>query len=121
MGYMARICQSNEYIDVAQESHGSSSHKAFAISSVTGGASGRGDRSGIPLRSPPLRGRRRERLASSEMTAPTLRCRWTAIAFAAMRTSSSIANVVLISAALRISHHASPDQLAGFCKVDTEE
>jgi len=80
---------------------------AFTISSVTGGVSGRVDRRGMPLRSPLLDGRRRECLASSEMTSPTLRCCWVAIAFAAIRTSSSIAKVVLISASSRINHHAS--------------
>lgn len=46
-------------------------------------------------------------LASSEMTSPILRCCWVAIALAAIRTSSSIERVVLMSASSRINHRAS--------------
>jgi hypothetical protein len=73
----------------------------------------------MPLRSPPPRGRRRDRLANSEMTSPTLRCCWVAIAFAAIRTSSSIAKVVLMSASSRINHQASNKQKVRLLNVDT--
>lgn len=51
MGGMAEIDQRDQNIDVEQKGHGSASRKALTVSSVTSGASVRGDRRGMPLRS----------------------------------------------------------------------
>lgn len=79
-----------------QKSHGSSSRKALTISRAVRPA----DATGSSVNA----------LASSEMTSPVLRCCWVAIALAAIRTSSSIERVVLVSASSRINHHVSDEQ-----------
>ncbi len=57
-------------------------------------------------------------LASSEMTSPIRCCCWVAIALAAIRTSSSIERVVLMSASSRINHHASCEQEVGHLRLN---
>ena len=106
------IDQGNQYVHIEQERHGNSSRSRFTSSIVTGLPSGRRGSRGTPLRvlACRLRGAR-PFLASVEITSPTLFPSLAASPFAAARTSSSMASVVLMHQSSRINHQKSTANL----------
>ena len=109
---MCRISQGDQHVHIEQEpSHGNSSRSRRTSSDVTRGLPGCKGKRGTPLRAFPRESAgRNARLASAEITSPTLfRC-VAASSRAAANTSSSIARVVRImdfSATSRINNCAS--------------